>query len=195
MRWRAVLICYYWYLSLLKTFGWVRGLQQPLSMAAIASSSSTPLKVCLVVEPSPLTYISGYKNRFHALLETLHGHDDHVELVTVETTHPDPPRWWKDRYPVHYARGIRLPWYPTITLSTDWTGKVLKTVWRMKPDILHVTSPSLFIFPAIVASRLFGIPLIASYHTHLPVYLRSYIRPRFLCRLLERLGKFVMCTN
>jgi hypothetical protein len=83
-----------------------------------------------------------------------------------------------------------LPWYPTMTLSTDWTGKVLHTVRRMKPDILHVTSPSLFIFPAILASRLFGIPLIASYHTHLPVYLRSYVRPRFLCRLFECIGTF-----
>jgi len=47
---------------------------------------------------------------------------------------------------------------------------------RREYDLLHVSSPGLLPIPTIVAARLRGIPLVISYHTHLPVYVHTYCR-------------------
>jgi sulfoquinovosyltransferase len=125
------------------------------------------------------------------------GHDT-VELVTVEVVDGDPPRRWLG-FPVHYTRGVPLPHYPLMSISTDYTLKAFRVIARMRPDILHVTSPGFMIFGALFCSRIFQIPVVVSYHTHLPVFVRSYLRPRIVSRMAERLSecskKELMCVK
>jgi len=59
-------------------------------------------------------------------------------------------------------------------MSVDWTAKVGRVLQKMRPDVIHVSSPGFLVFGAILWSRLFGIPLVMSYHTHLPAYVRNY---------------------
>lgn len=47
-------------------------------------------------------------------------------------------------------------------------------VERFKPDLLHVTSPGFLVMPAVWYAKMKGIPLVLSYHTHLPVYAEKY---------------------
>lgn len=47
--------------------------------------------------------------------------------------------------------------------------RALYAMKTFKPDLLHVTTPSFLVFPGILVARLLGIPLVLSYHTHLPV--------------------------
>jgi sulfoquinovosyltransferase len=71
--------------------------------------------------------------------------------------------------------GVALPQYPQVTLAIDLCGLHLARLCsQLQPDILHVSSPGLLVFPAIWVSRLHGIPLVMSYHTHLPAYVQSY---------------------
>jgi len=142
------------------------------------------MRVCVVVEPSPFTYTSGYKNRFQALFQYLHDIQDDVEVVTTEVVAQDRPTQWLG-YPVHHTCGFRLPGYQLLSLSVDWTFKVGRVLNQMRPDIIHVSSPGLLVIGAVGWSRLFGIPLVMSYHTHLPVYIRSYIQPPALSGFLE----------
>ena len=45
---------------------------------------------------------------------------------------------------------------------------------RRNFDLIHVSTPGLLVLPAIVSSRMHGIPLVMSYHTHLPSYIPIY---------------------
>lgn len=146
-----------------------------LGRVAVDCNTEDPMKVCVMVEPSPFTYVSGYANRFKALCKQLKAmHNDSIDVITVEAVHRNPPKIWND-IPIHYTRGFRLPHYPTMSLSFDWTFKALRVVRKIRPHILHVSTPGLMIFHAIIISRLFNVPLIASYHTHLPIYVHSYL--------------------
>jgi sulfoquinovosyltransferase len=157
---------------------------------ASASADAAPrLRVCIVVEPSPFTYVCGYSNRFKALLEHLQEENDIVEVITTEVVMAttDRPQFWR-QFPIHYTAGIRLPHYPLISIGMDWKMKIGRVLHAFKPDILHVRSPGLMVMAAVPWSRLFQIPLLISYHTHLPVYVRSYIRPKIARQCTEWLG-------
>jgi sulfoquinovosyltransferase len=147
--------------------------------AGIAETvSALPLRIIILSEPSPITYISGQSLRFRILLQHLVQTypDDQVHLVTSEKIHPNPPSSCFDgKIPIHYTWGFRLPQYKSLTLSLDVSAKVWRLCGKHQFDLMHVSSPGMFLFPAIVASRLRGIPLLMSYHTHLPTYLRTYL--------------------
>lgn len=144
----------------------------------IKQSLRGPLKICIMVEPSPLTYVSGYANRFQALLQHLADKDDDdVQLITAEAVAKHPVKEYKG-IPVHYTHGIRFPSYPNMSVSTDWTLRSFRVLLRTNPDLLHVSSPGFMVLGAVLYARLLQIPLVASYHTHLPVYVRTYLPPR-----------------
>lgn len=50
-------------------------------------------------------------------------------------------------------------------------GKALK---KFQPDLIHSVNPGFLSFAAIYYARWLGIPLLASYHTHIPSYARYY---------------------
>lgn len=116
--------------------------------------------------------------RFRTLLRHLVDFypNDQIHLVTAEQVHPNPPSsCFDNKIPIHYTWGFRLPQYKTLTVSLDLTQKVWRLCHRYKFDIIHVTSPGLFLVSAILVSRFYKIPLVMSYHTHLPVYVRTYL--------------------
>jgi len=68
-----------------------------LTLLGLFSSTSgfsavTPSKVLVLVEPSPLTYVSGYANRFQALFRHLDKRDSNFEVVTVDVHTPVKPK-------------------------------------------------------------------------------------------------------
>lgn len=119
------------------------------------------LRICILVEPSPFTYSSGVSTRFLELLHHLESRKDVVQVVTAEVVHPDPPKEWLG-FPVHYTFGITLPYfYSIMSLSADISLKAARVIARMKPDLIHVSSPGFLVLGAILWSRLFQIPLIS----------------------------------
>lgn len=100
---------------------------------------------------------------------------DTIELITAEAVHNNPPNCWKG-IPIHYTFGVRCwPFYPTLTFPVDWTGRAIRRIWQLRPGIIHVATPGWFVLSAWAASRWFQIPLVVSYHSHLPHYLRAYL--------------------
>lgn len=106
-------------------------------MSRVAQS---PLNICLMVEPSPFTYVSGYANRFQEMLLALDKMGDYVEIVTTDVHAKTPPSHWH-RFPVHHTIGVTVPKYRQLSISVDCRLQALRVLWRMRPDILHVTSP------------------------------------------------------
>ena len=52
--------------------------------------------------------------------------------------------------------------------------RVLYYLMQLRPDVIHVSSPGLMVFAATLYSKLLHIPLVVSYHTHIPEYIPRY---------------------
>jgi hypothetical protein len=150
----------------------------PSAIGTTALFTTTTMKISLLVEPSPITYICGYANRFQALLSHLHKRKDQVQLVTTEVVVQNKPDNFLG-FPIIYTYGFRLPFYPLMSMSCDWTLKVIRSLWQFQPNMIHCSSPSFMLGSAIFYSRVVRpTPLVVSYHTHLPAYVggdNSYV--------------------
>lgn len=74
---------------------------------------------------------------------------------------------------IYGISGFPLPMYPELTLALPRPaiGEVLED---FNPDIIHVVNPAVLGLAGIIHSKIHNIPLVASYHTHLPQYLQHY---------------------
>lgn len=95
--------------------------------------------------------------------------------VTVFTPCVDPPESYCGAKVVNVL-GFSLPFYksPTLLLSLGLSIRVLWYLLTRRPDVIHVSSPGLLVFSAIVYAKLLAIPLVVSYHTHIPEYIPMY---------------------
>ncbi len=66
-----------------------------------------------------------------------------------------------------------LPLYPELKLGLPGQG-VSETLESFQPDLIHVVNPAVLGLGGIWLAKTNNIPLIASYHTHLPKYLEHY---------------------
>eukprot|EP00752_Nemacystus_decipiens_P003935 g3603.t1 len=135
--------------------------------------ANPPMKVALLVEPTPFTHISGYSNRFREMLKFLSKAGDEVQILTTDDK-PDRPDSHLD-FPITTTAGFRFVLYNQIMLTFDWERKGWSLIDKMRPDIMHVTSPGFLVLPSLFYARFFRIPLLFSYHTHLPLYGRTYL--------------------
>lgn len=129
-------------------------------------------KIAIFVEPSPFSHVSGMKIRFMNLIKGLRelGND-----VTVVTPCVNPPKQFCGAKVVN-VMGFRMPYYqsPTLLLSLGLSVRVFWQLLRHRPDVIHVSSPGMLVFAAILYSKLLAIPLVVSYHTHIPHYIPQY---------------------
>jgi glycosyltransferase involved in cell wall biosynthesis len=74
---------------------------------------------------------------------------------------------------VYGVSGIPLPLYPELKLAIP--RPTIKIVLeKFKPDLIHVVNPAVLGLGGIYYAKVLNIPLVASYHTHLPQYLHHY---------------------
>jgi glycosyltransferase involved in cell wall biosynthesis len=66
-----------------------------------------------------------------------------------------------------------LPLYPELKIALPRPG-IGQQLAKFKPDIIHVVNPAVLGLAGIFYAKLNRIPLVASYHTHLPKYLAHY---------------------
>ena len=139
-----------------------------------AAKAAARIKVGLLVEPTPFTHVSGYANRFNEMLRFLRrsGTTD-VSIVTPDDTDAAPSE--AHGYPVTTVSGFRFPLYP-LCLSIDPDCGAQRMVEEFRPALLHASSPSFLMAVALALKWLYKLPLMLSYHTHLPIYGREYLR-------------------
>jgi sulfoquinovosyltransferase len=119
-----------------------------LQMNAMSDSApplnrNPPRKICLLVEPTPFTHVSGYANRFKEMLKFMAKAGDEVEILTVDTHTPvkDLPKKFLN-FNIKHTQGFTFPLYNSISLSLDLPDmKGAEILERLKPDLIHVTSP------------------------------------------------------
>ncbi len=74
---------------------------------------------------------------------------------------------------VYGVKGSPLPWYPELQMAFP-RPSVGRAIELFKPDLIHVVNPAILGLGGIYYAKKLDIPLIASYHTHLPKYLEHY---------------------
>ncbi|PSS34638.1 Sulfoquinovosyl transferase [Actinidia chinensis var. chinensis] len=132
--------------------------------------SSKPRRIVLFVEPSPFAYVSGYKNRFQNFIRYLREMGDEVMVVT---THEGVPQEFYGAKLIG-SRSFPCPLYQKVPLSLALSPRIISEVARFKPDIIHASSPGIMVFGALIIAKLLCVPLVMSYHTHVPVYIPRY---------------------
>ncbi|KAJ7950171.1 sulfoquinovosyl transferase SQD2 [Quillaja saponaria] len=133
-------------------------------------TNSKPRRIALFVEPSPFAYVSGYKNRFQNFIRYLREMGDEVLVVT---THKGVPEEFYGAKLIG-SRSFPFPWYKKVPLSLALSPRIISEVARFKPDIIHASSPGIMVFGALIIAKLLCVPIVMSYHTHVPVYIPRY---------------------
>ena len=161
-----------------------------------------PTRVQLIVEPTPFTHVSGYANRFKEYLKYQKKAGCDVSIITPDDT-PEAPSSFLD-FPITTVRGFRFILYPVISMAwgfapsegwrrglwrrlgpvswfkrrknkRDYFSCVAEVVDDFNPEIVHVTSPGFIAgMSTYIAREWKDIPILLSYHTHIPIYSRVY---------------------
>jgi sulfoquinovosyltransferase len=119
------------------------------ALKATAPMDAPPLRrnpsrrVCLMVEPTPFTHVSGYANRFKEMLKFLKKAGDEVDILTVDSKTPASKLPKESHgFPIRHTQGFTFPLYNHISLTCDLPEmKGAQIIEKFKPDLIHVTSP------------------------------------------------------
>jgi len=135
------------------------------------------------------------------MLKHLHRAGDQVEICTTDDV-PEAPKKFLD-YRINYSPGFRFPLYDHICLTFDYKMVAYNFLKTFRPHIIHVSTPGLLCFAAAIYARVLRIPLLFSYHTHLPIYARDYMGfvpgivglTRFIIRVVHNWADLTLVTS
>jgi glycosyltransferase involved in cell wall biosynthesis len=74
---------------------------------------------------------------------------------------------------IYGVEGVPLPLYPELKLGIPHPGIGVE-LEKFQPDLIHVANPAILGLGGLYYAKKLDIPLVASYHTHLPQYLHHY---------------------
>ncbi|KAK8561686.1 hypothetical protein V6N12_048750 [Hibiscus sabdariffa] len=122
-------------------------------------NGSGPRRIALFVEPSPFSSPAG----------VLWGAVDWIKKVSVTNQTGN----WS------LSRNIKTPaalcpFDFNVPLSLALSPRIISAVSQFKPDIIHASSPGIMVFGALAIAKLLSVPIVMSYHTHVPVYIPRY---------------------
>ncbi|MBW4643327.1 MAG: glycosyltransferase family 1 protein [Goleter apudmare HA4340-LM2] len=115
-----------------------------------------------------LPKIDGIVTRLRYTIEHLQRNDNQVLVIA-----PDGGIIEYKGAKVYGVSGFPLPLYPELKIALPRPA-IVNVLKQFRPDVIHVVNPAVLGLSGIFYSKIFRIPLVASYHTHLPKYLRHY---------------------
>jgi glycosyltransferase involved in cell wall biosynthesis len=125
------------------------------------------MKIALFTETF-LPKIDGIVTRLKHTVDYLQRHGDQVLIFS-----PDGGLKEHKGARIHGVSGIPLPLYPELKLALP-RPTIRKALEKFQPDLIHVVNPAVLGLGGIYYAKVMDIPLVASYHTHLPQYLQHY---------------------
>jgi len=155
------------------------------------------------VEPSPFSYVCGYKNRFENMIRYLREDGDDV-MVFVPDRNP-PPEFCGAKV-MGVPGAFTPPFYrnKNYLLSFALSPTLFARLVDFRPDLVHVAAPGIMVFAAILYAKLMRVPLVMSYHTHIPAYIPKYLPPVLIwlvpcmwavIRFMHRLADLTLVTS
>ena len=115
-----------------------------------------------------LPKVDGIVTRLRHTIEHLERNGDRVLVVAPEGGLTE----YKGAK-VYGVPGMPLPLYPELKLALPPIG-TKSAIEKFQPDLIHVVNPAVLGVGGIYYAKTLNVPLVASYHTHLPQYLQHY---------------------
>ena len=115
-----------------------------------------------------LPKVDGIVTRLRHTIEHLERNGDRVLVVAPEGGLTE----YKGAK-VYGVPGMPLPLYPELKLALPPIG-TKSAIEKFQPDLIHVVNPAVLGVGGIYYAKKLNVPLVASYHTHLPQYLQHY---------------------
>jgi glycosyltransferase involved in cell wall biosynthesis len=115
-----------------------------------------------------LPKIDGIVTRLRHTVEHLHRFGDRVLVIC-----PDEGLTEYKGAKIYGVPGIPLPLYPELKLAIP-RPSIRNVLEKFQPDLVHVVNPAVLGIGGLYYGKAMDIPLVASYHTHLPQYLQHY---------------------
>ncbi len=115
-----------------------------------------------------LPKIDGIVTRLCHTVEHLHRAGDQVLIIS--------PEGGLTEYKgckIYGVEGFPLPMYPELKVAIPHPG-VGTQLEAFQPDLIHVANPAVLGLGGLYYAKKLNLPLVASYHTHLPQYLHHY---------------------
>jgi len=125
------------------------------------------MKIALFTETF-LPKVDGIVTRLRHTVEHLQRGGDQVLVIC-----PDGGLTEYQGAQIYGVSGIPLPLYPELKLAVPRPA-IGEVVAEFKPDIIHAVNPAVLGLGGLYYAKTMNIPLVASYHTHLPQYLHHY---------------------
>lgn len=141
-------------------------LQVPPESPGAAAAPPRPLRIALFTETF-LPKIDGIVTRLCHTIRHLESFGHRVLIVAPKGI---------DEYAgarVHGVSGFPFPLYPELKLALP-RPSISRAVEEFRPDLVHAINPAVLGTAAFFYSSSHGVPLVVSYHTHLPKYLHYY---------------------
>ena len=139
---------------------------QNRSSVSAAAGASQPLRIALLTETF-LPKIDGIVTRLCHTIRNLRALGHHVLIVA--------PRGIDDfeGTPVHGVPGFSFPLYPELKMAIP-RPSIARALEAFRPDLVHAVNPAVLGVSAFFYTTSHRVPLVVSYHTHLPKYLQYY---------------------
>ncbi|AFY89809.1 MULTISPECIES: glycosyltransferase family 4 protein [Chroococcidiopsis] len=125
------------------------------------------MKIALFTETF-LPKVDGIVTRLRHTVEHLQRNGDRVLVVAPEGGITE-----YQGAKVYGVSGFPLPLYPELKMALPRPA-IGHELERFQPDIVHVVNPAVLGLSGLFYAKVLKIPLVASYHTHLPQYLQHY---------------------
>ena len=74
---------------------------------------------------------------------------------------------------IYGVPGMPFPLYPELKLALPRLG-TKAVIEEFNPDLIHVVNPAVLGLSGLYYAKLMAVPVVASYHTHLPQYIHHY---------------------
>jgi len=83
-----------------------------------------------------------------------------------------------NKIPVFYYPRLKIINYPDFQLAVPRIVDMIVKIKKIKPDIIHIHTPSFLGWSALMIAQIFKIPTIGTYHTFLPDFIEYIPLPR-----------------
>lgn len=93
-------------------------------------------------------------------------------------------------YQLHPVAGVDFPVYPELKIPLPNYGEIAKKLKQFQPDLIHLVTPFVIGLCGLKYAKDQQIPLVASYHTNIPQYLKYY-NSRLFNRILWHFLRWV----
>ncbi len=115
-----------------------------------------------------LPKIDGIVTRLRHTIDNLKVLGDELIIVTPEAGLKE-----YQGFKVHGVPGMPLPMYPELKMALP-RPSIGEELDRFNPDLVHIVNPAILGLGGLFYAKQRNLPLVASYHTHLPQYLHHY---------------------